>query len=94
MGTIDHMRRVFEGIAVSGVMQRKPPQVVLRRWFSWVTGMKAFLPFWNTMLLVICYQGLKSGAFAKDDLPFNVPRATPVEQERPGNDAEAVRLCF
>lgn len=83
------MQCVFESIAASGIMERKSPKVTLRRWFSWVHAMKQFLPEWHSLLLTICYSGLKTGAFAKDDLPIHTKVDIEAAEQPAGNDDEA-----
>lgn len=89
-GTVDHMKKVYDHMASLRVFTARGPKTTLRRWFSWVHSMKEFHSQWNAMLLALCFAGLRTGIFSKDDLPiFKNLSATPEGSDIRDDVAEA-----
>lgn len=70
MGSTEHIRGVWDMMEGSGLLCSKGRKVTMRRWFSWVEGMVAFLPKWHSMLLSLTHMGINSGLYCQHDLPF------------------------
>lgn len=70
MGSREHMHKIYEGVALLSIWSSKGPKVTLRRWFSWLQAIRKFMGSWHSMLLALCFAGLQTGRFTKNDLPI------------------------
>ena len=71
IGSVDHMKTIFDSCLETRVFKRKGEKVALRRWFGWVDAAHSFDSVFHSFLLVLICLGMTNGIYKTvQDLPL------------------------